>query len=102
MKIVEQVKLFMAPDIKKVEKAFNAWVIEQAKERGSVAILSNHPLDIVERQLSVRQYDGEETFCLAIFYKHAFLEPSEVGPDKAGGMAGGYSMVASQDRGRRR
>ncbi len=86
MKLVEHVKIISASTTSKLEKKFNEWVIEQRKMFDSHTILLNTPFTIVQRELTIRVYEGEETFALAVFYNHPILTPKEQGNvDKARG-----------------
>lgn len=100
MKKMEQVKIFAGGEPSKVEKAYNKWYAELQTFRESVPALKGQPPVIHNRELTVRQYKGEETIAIAVFYEHIHLEAHEQGPDR-GQAGGGYSMIPGEGQKRR-
>lgn len=102
MRLYEQVKIFMGGDVEELESKFNTWIKEQMDDRAKVPILSNKPFTILDRNLVIKNYDGDETYAMSIHYEYADLDPNEMGPDRGDPNFAGASMIASQDRSRRR
>jgi hypothetical protein len=90
MRRVERVKIFTGADAGDVEKLYNDWYDAMLKERSEIPALDGVPLKILDRVFTIRNYDGEETFALLIFYEHMLTEAQEKGEDR-----GGNSAVAS-------
>lgn len=93
MKKFERVKVFESSDIHELENQYNGWFKERSEFHASVPALRGIPFTIVDRVMCVRNYDGEETYVLSIFYEHYELESFEQGPDRgAGRKIGGASI----------
>jgi len=93
MKRYEQVHIFEGSDIIELEKMYNEWFKMQVEFHLSVPSLASIPFKILDRVMSIRNYDGTETFALAIFYEYFELEVYEQGPDRgAGRNLGGTSV----------
>jgi hypothetical protein len=88
MRTYEQVKTFMGSDMEELEKMYNEWIREQCDYQATIPALKGLKFTIIDRVLSIRNYDGEETFALAIFYQHYDLLAQEQGADRGGKMAG--------------
>jgi len=89
----EQAKLFMGEDIQKVEDAFNLWVRQETgKRKKDIPALENEPVRILDRTMCVRNYEGEETFVLAIFYEHYDVMNFAQGPDRGQQFKGGSAF----------
>ena len=86
MKRVQRVKLFTGENADDIETAYNTWMDKKYEERAKVPALSNTPFEMRDPCLTIRNYDGEETFALAIFYQEMLLEPHEMGSDKGQGV----------------
>jgi hypothetical protein len=99
MKEFEQVKIFKGTKRNSVEDQYNEWVREQEDLRSTNPVLAGLPLQILDRQFTVRLYEGEETVFLSIFYKHRHLEPHEQGNvDRGAGGGGSVSMMGGRGR----
>ena len=98
MKKYEQVKMFSGDSVDKVEKQYNKWVKGQYEDFKSHLILSGMELEILDRDLVIRNYEGEETFALAVYYTHYELKRTQKGNlDKgAGGKVAGASVIRQQ------
>ena len=88
MKTYEQVKTFLCESMEDVEEQYNKWYREQSDQQATVPALKGMPFSIIDRVLAIRNYEGEETFALAIFYEHFDLEAHEQGMDRGGHMVG--------------
>ena len=102
MKLYEQMKLFTGGDSSELERLYNTWIREEMEKRSKVPILSNKPFNILGRDLVIRNYKGDETFAMAVYYEYAELLDSEQGPDKAGNFAGASAFPAQSKGGGRR
>jgi hypothetical protein len=99
MRIYEQVKLFTGGDTGKLEEQYNKWVRGKVQERSRIPMLSNKPLEIRDRDLVIRNYEGEETFALAIYYEEIEVPETAKMGDRAAGYQGGFSAVGKEGRG---
>ena len=89
----EQVKLFMAGDIEKLQDAFNLWIRQETGNRKkNIPALEHESMKIIDRTMCVRNYDGEETYVLSIFYEHYDVKPFAQGPDRGGQFKGGSAF----------
>ena len=93
MQKVERVKLFIGGDAKKLEKQYAEWYDSVVEGRNSVPALKGNPFKIIERSLVIKNYEGAETFALAVFYEDTLLEDHERGGDRGGHLKGGVSMM---------
>ncbi len=96
MKVVERVKIFTGANVSTLEKAYARWYDKKQEEREKVPALKGNPFVIIERSLTIRNYEGDETFALAIFHEDTILEEYEQGKDRGQHLRGGVSMVAGQ------
>jgi hypothetical protein len=92
MKVTERVKIFTGADTKKLEKMYAKWFDTILEERLKIPVLRGYPPRVIERSLVIRNYEGDETFALAVFYEDYILENHEVGEDRGGHLKGGVSM----------
>ena len=97
MKPFEQVKIIFGEKVEDVEEGFNAWYRELAIGRENVPTLKNTPIKITDRVMCIRNYEGEETYVLAVFYIHYDIEPQEQGTDRGAAVAG-LSMIRGKKR----
>ncbi len=102
MKLAERVKIFTGADTDTLEDEYAAWYDTIMEHRSTVPALKSTPFKILSRDLTIRNYEGEETFALAIFYEDTLLQAHEMGPDRGGHIQGGVSMVAGQKPSKRR
>ena len=93
MKLTERVKIFTGADTQKLEKLYATWYDGVVAERAEVPALTGNKFNILERRFVIRNYEGEETFALAVFYEETLLEAHEKGPDRGKHLKGGVSMV---------
>lgn len=98
MKFAERVKIFTGANVAKLEDLYAAWYDKIAADRAMVPALKNNRLKIISRDLIIRNYKGEETFALAIFFETCLLESHEQGPDRGHHLKNGVSMVAGGKR----
>lgn len=101
MRKFEQVRMFYSTDSEKVQEQYNTWYRKELAFRQGVPMVRGTPPLILDRCLTVRQYEGEETIALAVFYEHIELEANESGPDR-GTNVSGASMIPGQKPRRRR
>lgn len=92
MKKYEQVKIFSGGNSNTVERQYNNWYVERKEEREGHRALSNLPFIILDRKMVIRNYEGAETFALAIFYEDYVLEEHEKGSKDRAGTVNGASM----------
>ena len=90
---VERVKVITGDDTDNLEKQFAKWYDAIAAKRAAAPVTKGQPIVIRERSITIRNYEGEETFALAIFYEDFILADHEVGKDKGRHLKGGVSMV---------
>ena len=95
MKPYERVKIFSGADTDVVEEQYNAWVREMTDFMAGTATLNGINLEIVSRDFVIRQYEGEETFALCVYYVHWDLEPRERGNQDYGAGVAGVSTTGS-------
>lgn len=88
----EQCKMFLSDDLQKLEDEFNLWYRQQIGERRKTPALEQTPLVIFDRVMCVRNYEGEETFVLSIFYEHYDVKATEVGQDRGQNFKGGSAF----------
>lgn len=86
MKRVQRVKLFTGENADDIERKYNDWMDAKHKEWSEIPALSSSKFTMYNPCLTIRNYDGEETFALAIFFEDMVLEPSESGPDRGQGV----------------
>lgn len=98
MRKVEQVKIFTGANSDDLETEYNEWFKAVVDIRDKVPALKGNPFVILDRTLTIRNYEGDETYALAVFYEHMELDPHEQGPDRAAGFVGGMSAVSKQRR----
>lgn len=101
MKRVERLKLFTGSNASEVEQQYNMWYDTKVEERSKVPALDNVPFKIHDRVFTIRNYDGEETYALAIFYEEMLFLPHEKGDDRGQG-AGMASAFPSEQKKRQR
>lgn len=101
MQFVEQLKLFTGADVGKLENEYNSWMRVMLKNRSEVPVLSNIPFRVIHRDMVIRNYEGDETFALAVYYEDVDVPESARGKDRAAGYEGGFSAVG-QEGGRSR
>lgn len=93
MRRYEQVQILESDDIKKLEKEYNEWFKKQVEFHESVPALKATPFKVLDRVMSIRNYNGAETYVLAVFYEYFELDVHEMGPDRgAGRHIGGTSV----------
>jgi hypothetical protein len=93
MRRYEQVCVVEKDNVKDLEKEYNAWFKGQVDFHESVPSLKSTPFKVIDRVLSIRNYEGAETYVLAIFYEYFELDANEIGPDRgAGRHIGGTSV----------
>jgi hypothetical protein len=89
----EQCKLFMSGDIEELQDQYNLWFRNEMGERKKTPVLADTPINIFSRELAIRNYEGEETFVLAVFYEHydvmGFAKGADRGQHYTGGSAFG-------------
>jgi len=89
----EQTKLFLADDIQKLEDEFNLWIRNETGERKrNIPALENEPVRILDRTMCVRNYEGEETYVLAVFYEHYDVKEFAKGGDRGTNFKGGSAF----------
>lgn len=98
MRLAERVKIFTGADTEELEQEYSDWYDSVVTFRETVPALKGNPFKIFERSLTIRNYDGEETFGLAIFYEDVILEEHEIGKDKGRYLNNGISMVHGKKR----
>lgn len=96
MKRVERVKIFTGEDTDELEKKFADWHDGVVTERDAAPITKGQPVLIRERSLVIRNYEGEETYALAVFYEGLLIAETETGKDRGGHLKGGVSMVTGR------
>jgi len=99
MKFAERLKIFTGPDTDALEQEYSAWYDSIIAQRESVPALKGNPFRIIDRSMVIRQYDGEETFGLAVFYEDVLLAEYEQGKDRGGHLNNGVSMMIGKRRG---
>lgn len=102
MKKVERVKIFVHKDEDQLEEQFAKWFDGVVASREEVPLLKGTPLVIISRDLVIRNYEGDETLALAIFYEHVILDAHESGGDRGQHISGGVSMIPGQKPSRRK
>ena len=102
MIVVERVKIFTGADTTTLEDMYAEWYDDILEYRAQVPALKGTPFKILDRNLVIRNYKGDETFALCIFYEDTSMEAHEVGPDRGGHLRGGVSMMVGQRPQRRR
>jgi len=88
----EQTKLFMSGDIEELENQYNLWIRQEAGRRKKIPTLSETPVVILDRTMCVRNYEGEETYVLAVFYEHYDVKPTAEGQDRGIHFKGGSAF----------
>jgi len=88
MKTYEQVRTFLCDSMEELETAYNKWYRQKSDYQATIPALKGLPFHIIDRVLTIRNYEGEETFALAVFYQHFDLEAHEQGADRGGSMVG--------------
>lgn len=96
MKIVERVKIFIHNESQQLEQQYADWYDGIVEERLKVPLLSGTPLKILNRNLVIRNYDGDETLALAVFYEQVILNAHEQGDDRGQHLKGGVSMMPGE------
>lgn len=96
MKLVERVKIFIHNDSEQLEKQYADWYDAIVEERQKVPLLSGTLLKILDRNLVIRNYEGDETLALAVFYEHVILSAQEQGDDRGQHLKGGVSMMPGE------
>lgn len=99
MKFAERVKIFTGTDTDDLEKQFSTWYDQVIAEREAVPALKGNPFRIIERSLTIRNYEGEETYALAVFFEDALLADYEQGKDRGRHLNNGVSMLVGKRRG---
>ena len=99
MKLVERVKIFTGADTDDLEQEFADWYDATVAAREEVPALRGNPLKILERNLIIRNYEGEETWGLAVFFVDTVLADHEHGKDRGGHLNNGVSMLVGKRRG---
>jgi hypothetical protein len=93
----EQVHVLEKDNVADLEQEYNSWFKNQVEFHESVPALKATPFKVIDRVLSIRNYNGAETYVLAVFYEYFELEAHESGPDKgAGKHLGGVSAFGRQ------
>ncbi len=98
MRLAERVKIFTGPDTEELEKDYAEWYDGVVLARDAVPALKGNPFKIFERGLTIRNYDGEETYAMAVFYEDVLLEDYEKGKDRGNHLQNGVSMVLGKKR----
>jgi len=98
MRLCERIKLFTGPDPGELEEEFATWYDAKVAEREAVPALRGNRFNILERNLIIRQYDGEETFGLSISYEDVLLEEHERGSDRGNHLNNGVSLIQGKRR----
>jgi hypothetical protein len=99
MKLTERVKIFTGANTDDLEKEYADWYDGIIAQREAVPALKGNPFQIIERSLTIRNYEGEETYALAVFYVDAVLADYEKGKDKGHHLNNGVSMMVGKRRG---
>jgi hypothetical protein len=99
MKLTERLKLFIGDDPAKLEQEYADWYDEIIEQRDTVPALKGNPFRIIERRLVVRQYEGDESWGLAVFFEAALLADYEQGKDRGRHLNNGVSMMVGKRRG---
>jgi hypothetical protein len=98
MRLAERVKIFTGSNTDELEQEFNAWYDDAVHARDSVPALKGNPLNILERSITIRNYEGEETYALAVFYEDMLLEEHEKGKDRGHHLNTGVSLIPGNRR----
>ena len=98
MKLVERTKIFTGADTDDLEEEYSKWYDSVITARETVPALKGNPFKILERSLVIRNYEGEESFALAVFFEDVLLEDHEQGKDRGGHLNSGVSMVHGKRR----
>jgi len=96
MKRVERVKIFTGANTQKLEKLYATWYDAVIKERSEIPALTGNEFKIFDRRMVIRNYNGDETFALAIFFEEVLVEEHEKGGDRGQHLKGGVSMVGKR------
>jgi len=98
MRLAERVKIFTGADTVALEQEYSDWFDGVIAARDAVPALRGNPFKIIERSLTIRNYEGEETYALAVFYEDAILEDHEQGKDRGGHLNNGVSLIQGKRR----
>jgi len=98
MKRVERIKIFTGEDTDELEEMFATWYDDIVEQRANAPVTKGQPIVIRERSITIRNYEGDETFALAVFYEDFLLEDFESGRDKGRHLKNGVSMVMGKKK----
>ena len=94
----EKVKLFTGEDTSKLEEEYNEWFRKRVEIRKSHSAIMHMPFQIFDRKLEIRNYEGEETFALAVWYEDIELKTQEVGSRDRAGNVNSASMIPAKTK----
>ncbi len=98
MRLAERVKIFTGADTEELEQEYSDWYDSVVTFRETVPALRGNPFKIIERSIVIRNYEGDETYALAVFFEDVILADHEKGKDKGNHLQNGVSMMVGKKR----